>query len=306
MGFQPLLFSQFLLHLYCELRYPVTSLSSIRRGFVRLRTLTSIGIYFYSALASASAFQLWEQDAASIGNYHAGYAAAAEDASTAFYNPAGITRFHNQQLVVGADAIMTSFKFQGTVATNGLGNIPMTTTAQGGAFGLVPFLQYVAPISDKVGFGFSIDVPFGLKTDYGRQTPMRYAATLSSISVIDYSPSLAYQFTDKFSGGLGFDIQSVDAEFDSVGAVATPATDTEGINKASDTGYGYHAGLLYAFTQDTRVGLSYHSQVAHHLTGSSTANGPVVDGLLSSHATASLKLPAYTSFGVFHKLNESF
>src|SRR3990167_6386814 len=121
MGFQPLLFSQFLLHLYCELRYPVTSLSSIRRGFVRLRTLTSIGIYFYSSLASASAFQLWEQDAASIGNYHAGYAAAAEDASTAFYNPAGLTRFKEQQLVVSADNIFTSFKYRGTVRVNTIG-----------------------------------------------------------------------------------------------------------------------------------------------------------------------------------------
>lgn len=268
------------------------------------------GFLGVSTQAMASAFQLWEQDGASIGTYHAGYAAAAEDASTAFYNPAGIMRFKNQQIVAGADAITTSFKFKGTVATSGLGNVPMITTAQGGVFGLVPFLHYVAPISDKWGFGFSVDAPFGLKTDYGRSSPMRYASTLSSITVIDYSPSFAYQATDKLSAGLGLDIQSVDAEFDSVGTLFFAANDSEAINKASDTGYGYHAGLLYDIDPDTRVGLSYHSMVALHLTGSSSLIGPVADvfngGPITSHAIANVKLPAYTSFGAYHKINRCF
>ncbi len=268
------------------------------------------GLLGVSTQAMASGFQLWEQDGASIGNYHAGYAAAAEDASTAFYNPAGITRFKNQQLVIGADAITTSFKFKGTVATNGLGNVPMQTTAQGGTFGLVPMLHYVAPISDKVGFGFSVDVPFGLKTDYGRSSPMRYAATLSSITVIDYSPSLAFQLTDAFSAGGGFDVQSVDAEFNKVGTLFFTANDTESVNKASDTGYGYHLGGLYSFTPDTRIGLSYHSQVAHHLTGNSSLIGPVANvfngGPITSSATTNLMLPAYTSFGAYHKVNSCY
>lgn len=279
-----------------------------------MRPLTALicasGLFGVSTQVMASAFQLWEQDGASIGNYHAGYAAAAEDASTAFYNPAGITQFKNQQMVIGADGIMTSFKFKGTIATNGLGNVPMTATAQGGTFGLVPMLHYVAPISDKWGFGFSVDAPFGLKTDYGRSSPMRYAATLSSITVIDYSPSLAYQFNDSLSAGLGFDIQSTDAEFDSVGAIGSSATDTESINKASDTGYGYHLGGLYRFSPDTRVGLSYHSQVAHHLTGSSSVIGPVATiingGPITSSATTNLMLPAYTSLGAYHKVNNDF
>ena len=55
--------------------------------------LSLTGLFFLSSHAMASAFQLWEQDAASVGNYHAGYAAAAYDASTAFYNPAGFSPF---------------------------------------------------------------------------------------------------------------------------------------------------------------------------------------------------------------------
>ena len=52
-----------------------------------MTSLCVIGLVSLSSYANASGFQLWEQDGASIGNYHAGYAAAANDASTAFYNP---------------------------------------------------------------------------------------------------------------------------------------------------------------------------------------------------------------------------
>ena len=42
--------------------------------------------------ASASGFQLQEQNASGLGNAYAGQAAAAENASTIFFNPAGMTR----------------------------------------------------------------------------------------------------------------------------------------------------------------------------------------------------------------------
>ena len=140
--------------------------------------LCATGMLSLSSHAMASAFQLWEQSGASVGNYHAGYAAAAEDASTAWYNPAGITRFKNQQIVLGGAAVMSSFKYRGSV---GLPNptVPSLSqtfngvTAQGGAFNLVPDLHYVTPLSDKWGFGFSIAAPFGLDTNYGHSTPVK-------------------------------------------------------------------------------------------------------------------------------------
>lgn len=265
------------------------------------------GMITISAQGFASGFQLWEQDGASVGNFHAGYAALANDASTAFYNPAGITRIKNQQVVFGANAIMTDFKFQGTIAVNTiLANEPRSVTAQGGNFGFVPALHYVAPISDTIGFGFSVDVPFGLKTTYGRTTILQYAATTTSITVVDISPSLAFQLTDKGSVGLGFDIQRADAEYDQAGGLGFPTINAESINKISGTGYGGHLGALYQFTPDTRVGLSYHTQVVHHLNGSSTFVGPLADafggGSYSSQAYVNLTLPAYTALSGFHQL----
>lgn len=46
----------------------------------------------FSGSASAAGFQLLEQNASGIGNAYAGSAAVAENASTIFYNPAGMTK----------------------------------------------------------------------------------------------------------------------------------------------------------------------------------------------------------------------
>src|SRR5665213_3466555 len=118
-----------------------------------------------SSLVQASGFQLWEQDGASIGTNHAGYASASEDASTSFYNPAGLVRIHQQQFVVGGDPVLTSFKFNGSVAVNTLSpDTPQNTVAQGGGFNFVPFGHYAVPLNDRLFFGISLVIPFGLQT----------------------------------------------------------------------------------------------------------------------------------------------
>lgn len=270
--------------------------------------LYASGMLGMSSQAIASGFQLWDQDGASIGNYHAGYAALAKDASTAFYNPAGITRIKNQQLVFGAVEITSNLKYNGTIAVNTLnGNAPQSVTAQGGASAFVPDLHYVAPISDSIGFGFSVDAPFGSKVDYGRRTFIRYASVRAAVSVVDISPSLGFQITDKFSLGVGVDVQQIKAQFDQVG-VSGDNSDTDSTTKGDGTGYGLHLGGLYQFTPCTRIGLSYHSQVVHHLSGTSKFVGTLADlfnggPIISQHARTNITLPAYTALSMYHQLH---
>lgn len=281
------------------------TMSYLKKGLV------SVAIYSFATLTFASAFQLWEQDAASIGNYHAGYAAAAEDASTSFYNPAGLTRFKNQQIVFAGTSVLTNFKYKGTVEVSTLfaDPGPHAVTAQGGGFGFVPALHYVAPLTDILAFGFSVAVPFGLMTNYGNDTILKYAATQTSIMTIDVSPSLAMKINKKISVGLGPDIQYAKGEFDQVGVLNSADNFADGVNQADGTGYGYHGGLLYELSDQTRFGLSYHSQVVHHLTGTSELNGPLLsmaglDTIYSNTTRVNITLPAYTALSAFHQANK--
>src|SRR5256885_16121451 len=61
--------------------------------------------------AFGAAFALQEQNASGLGHAYAGGAAAAEDVSTIFYNPAGLVRLQTMQAVVAGNVICPSAKF---------------------------------------------------------------------------------------------------------------------------------------------------------------------------------------------------
>ena len=269
----------------------------------------TLGMLVMSTQVEASGFQLWEQDAASIGEFHAGYAAKANDASTSFYNPAGIPRIKNQQIIFSGAEAMSDFKYDGTISVTGLKvGEPQPVVAQGGASAFIPSLHYIAPLTEKLGFGFSVVAPFGSKIDYGRSTYMRYAVVQADLKVVDVSASLGYQVTDKISVGAGVDVQPMHARFDQVG-VNGDDSDTDSTTKLNDTAYGGHLGALYQYAPNGRVGISYHTQVVHHLTGTSDFAGPLTvsfnEGkpLSSPNANTNMTMPAYTAISIYQEVH---
>lgn len=274
----------------------------------RIAVFISLFSLSLSADALAGAFQLWEQDGASVGNYHAGRAAIAEDVSTAYYNPAGLVRIHHQQLVVSGDPILTDIKFRGTVQVDTLTPRPLPATAQGGGFNIVPSFHYAAPLCDNLVLGLSVVSPFGLKTDYGNATDARYSATLTSATVIDLSPSFGFALTDQFSLGLGLDFERLYGYFNLVATAFDELENTQARNKGSSNAIGAHAGALYQFSPVTRLGMSYHSKLVHHVGGNSTFEGPLAnEGMggrqFSPQFRLNFILPATTTLSVFHALN---
>ena len=60
---------------------------------------------------SAAGFALQEQSGSGLGNAYAGGAAAAEDASTVWTNPAGMQKIKTNQVVAAINYIQPSMKF---------------------------------------------------------------------------------------------------------------------------------------------------------------------------------------------------
>jgi long-chain fatty acid transport protein len=60
----------------------------------------------------AGSFALNEQSVSSLGSAYAGGAAQAEDASTIFFNPAGLALLDQGQLQIGGQFIIPSASFQ--------------------------------------------------------------------------------------------------------------------------------------------------------------------------------------------------
>lgn len=263
--------------------------------------IVTLSALLNSSLVHAGGFSLYTEGSASaVGNYAAGIAAEAADASTGWYNPAGLVLIKKQEAIFSGVGVFPSTKLSGTstYVTDDLPAYQQTFhDLQGGQNALLPAFHYVKPLNERTAFGVSVVSPFGLSTDWGTQSPVRYAATLTKLITLTVSPELSGQATENVSVGAGLDLQWARVDFNSVlgspaaleylqssGVPVTPTTlDSTTANKGDSFGIGFHAGILGAFNDHhTRVGLNYQSKIAHTFNGTSTLTGRLADPELTN------------------------
>ena len=78
---------------------------------------------FTSSAAMASGIQITEKGTKGLGNAWTGGAAVAEDASTVYWNPAGLTRLDGNHVELSMHFIRPSFKFDDDGSTTVLGQV---------------------------------------------------------------------------------------------------------------------------------------------------------------------------------------
>ena len=148
--------------------------------------LTAFGLG--ASVSHAGGFALIEQGVKGLGNAYAGAAASAEDASTIFFNPAGMTLLDGNQVLVGLHIIQPSTKFTDNGSSAG-----GSDGGDAADLAVIPNLFLVADINDEVKLGLGISVPFGLGTNYDKDWKGRYQAVETAVEVININPSLAFK-----------------------------------------------------------------------------------------------------------------
>src|SRR5215467_14489739 len=123
------------------------------------RPVVAIALAVASAPASAAFFQIAEQSASGMGNAFAGGAAIAEDASTVWYNPAGMTRLRRTEIVAGGAYIRPSFSADVKSASSAIGNIG-GGGGDAGASAFVPDLYAAFPVSSRFALGAALNAPY--------------------------------------------------------------------------------------------------------------------------------------------------
>ncbi|HEX5337334.1 MAG TPA: outer membrane protein transport protein [Gallionella sp.] len=242
--------------------------------------------------AMASGFGLLEQNASGLGNSYAGGAAAAEDASTIFFNPAGMTRLKGKQLLVAANGIQPTIKFSGT------GQPGTDMGGDAGRLAVVPSGYFAMEINPQWRVGVGFGVPFGLQTEYSPTWVGRAHAIKSKIETINLNPSVAYQVNDSVSLGAGINYQRIRGELTS--AVGTSTSSMTG----SDSAWGYNFGALVNVSPSTRVGVAYRSDISYNLNGRVNFTAPLA--FLSGPASLAVKMPASFSASVFHQIDSKW
>ena len=248
-----------------------------------LRTVPALLLAIFSGAASAAAFQLWEQNASGLATAYAGSAAVADNASTVFFNPAGMTQLKGSQLSLGVTGVGPSYKFnnQGSTTTGGNGG-------DAGSWAAVPNAYMSWQLTPNLFLGLGISAPFGLATEYKDANWVgRVQAIKSEIKTVNYNPSLAYRVNDKVSLGFGVNYQTMDAELTSAGSQL----------KGDDAAWGWNAGALFTLSPAMRVGVSYRSALNYTLEG--TANGVVP-------IRADVKLPDTFILSVWQQVSDNW
>ncbi|HBU30373.1 MAG: aromatic hydrocarbon degradation protein [Thiobacillus sp. GWE1_62_9] len=240
-------------------------------------------------LAHAAGFALIEQNASGLGNAYAGQAAAATDASTIFFNPAGMTMLPDRQLVLAGHLIKPQAEFTGT-STIGGGD-----GGDAGGLALVPNAYYAFRLTPDVYLGIGMNAPFGLKTEYDPTWAGRTQAIKSELKTVNLNPSIAWKASDALSLGAGVSLQYAEATLTSASAAGLVTI------KGDDYSWGFNLGALWQLSEATRIGLAYRSEVDHTLEGTVTFSGlPANNGPVTADTT----LPDSASLSLFHKLND--
>lgn len=267
-------------------------------------------------IAHGAGFQLMEQNASGLGNAYAGSAAIAEDASTVFYNPAGMTMLPGMNVAGGAVAIKPSFKFTdgGSTAGTSVGGFGTGGKDGGdaGSLAAVPHAYFTWEVNPSLWLGLGVGAPFGLMTDYEKGWAGRYHSEKFSIESININPSIAYKVSDTFSIGAGLNWMQLDADYRKALSMG-PAGDLQARVKAKGDAWGWNAGILWQATPDTRLGLSYRSKVKVTADGTTTLTNRSVPGFIvpglpvqpgAYNASTTVELPDSAIFSVVHNLND--
>ena len=285
--------------------------------------LVIAGVSNINCSALASGFSITEQSIKNLGNAASGGAAIAEDASTIFYNPAGLTRLPGNSIEGAGYVIFSDINFQNQGSTTATGSLLSGgDSAEGGTNTFIPNLYGYLSVSEELKLGIGITPPFGLATDYGSDWVGRYQAVESTLETININPSVAWKFSDRLSVGAGVSFQYADAklsnaiDFGLIGqgqGLPVQSQQLDGFSEISgdDWSMGYNLGLLYEPTQSTRVGLAYRSGVNHTLEGDADFTVPEGASVLTStgqftdgDAEADLKLPDSLALSIYQKISD--
>jgi long-chain fatty acid transport protein len=225
------------------------------------RTLIASTITFaiFSPQAlKAGGIELYEIGTPDVGLASAGYAARAQDASTLFKNPAGMSLLQGSQVQGGLQLLYGSVTFSPDAGTSsGLGG-----DNGGNAIGALPGASgfFVYDLGEKWKLGLGMFNYFGLAEKYEDNWVGRYYVRSGALLGMSLMPAISFKATDWLSLGAG--LNAMYGYLNTKVAVnnGTPL-DGELQLKDETWGFGGNAGILLEPWEGTRFGITYLSQV---------------------------------------------
>lgn len=287
--------------------------------YLRCRVIANLflaGVVAAPCPAVAGGFYLQEQSPKETGRALSGGAAAADDPSTLFFNPAAMTELPGIQMSAGGVVLSASAgqtnrattrsPLPGSVVSSG--GVPVAGNSGGEPFDSVipvPSFYATAQVTDALWLGLGVTAPFGLKLDYDAGFFGRYDSLHTDLKTYNVQPSAAYKLNDNLSVGGGVNVQFAKATLTNALPQLSPQL-ADGLARVTgeDWAVGWNAGLFYT-GGNTHFGIHYRSGITHRLTGTQSISGlqgPLAPANRDLAATAPLALPDIATASLMHRL----
>ncbi|MBF0803753.1 MULTISPECIES: OmpP1/FadL family transporter [unclassified Neisseria] len=257
------------------------------------------------AYASGYHFGTQSVSAQSTANAAAGEAA---DASTLFYNPAGLVKLESSEISASLNLVSPSVKYrEGRAVYNGGTAVSNSSSSGKITKDLVfaPHLYGAYKVNDDVAAGLGVYVPFGSKTEYDHDSALRYNLNKTELTSVAVEPAVAFKLNENHSVAIGAVAQYSTAQLRKYADWAASMRhtvlnpDPAGVGnmdgysevKGKDWGFGYHLAWMWDINDRSRVGVNYRSHIKHHLAGSAdwTAQGTVAQRLYAARIGKTLE-----------------
>ncbi len=245
---------------------------------------------------------------AEIGPAFTGLSGTANDASAAFFSPAGITRLDEPEMAVQTLVAFAQSEFKVNESTTDGGSADKDDRIL-----VVPGLFYAHPLGDRWHLGASLNVPSGIGNDYGKNWAGRYHSEAFTLTFVAASATLAHRVTENWSVAAGPYMMYTDATIKArVNNLEPDAGDGSLRLEEDGAAFGLTLSTMYEFSESSRVAATYRSSVDPKLEGTPSFSNldPVLReilaaaDLLGTEIDVDFKVPALVSAGFYTELSD--
>ncbi len=231
---------------------------------MKTRILASALIGLVPSVASAAGYYLPNQDAFATARGNA-FVATADSAAAVHYNPAGLTQLSAPEVQAGVYSIVL-----GNEAT-----VAGETTDAKSEFQAAPHLYYAQPYNDRLSFGFGLNSPFGLGTEWGRDNNFSPVVTEARLLFASATSAVAYKVNDQLSLGASLSVNYADLTLEQ--GLRNPGTGNSIPGSylrfsGDDIGFSGAIGARWQPSERHAFGLIYSSKSTFDLEGKTRSN----------------------------------
>jgi long-chain fatty acid transport protein len=261
----------------------------------------------------AGGYGLNEQGASASGVANADAVANPENASTIYFNPAGMTELEGTQVSFGAAVLDITGDFEGSAVRD---NGTPVSGNDGGDFvptAVVPNLYMTHQLNDTVSVGLGINAPYGLSADYNDDFVGRFFADETDLQVLSFSPAVAFASNNGLSIGASINLlygEGTLSKFQDNRSLGLPQ-DGHFEVEGDDLAVNYTVGIQFQPVESTRLGMVFRTRTELELEGDARLTNAPVFGptgptgqtrTLTEKTVVPLEIPDQLSFGVSHRL----